>query len=275
MRLKPGNPFPGMDPWLERHWEEFHGGFAERAKDQLQGKLPGDLRAGSETRVFVSHDETWTRQIKPDNVVVEGPDGGPDAGRGGGPAVLAAPPAVAEPEVILLPATEIRQRYLTLLDVDEERVVTVVEFLSPSNKRPGTGRRAYLRKQRECLSAGVNVVEIDLTRGGRRPMVGPPPRVDEPAYAVNVWREEFEDRVEFYRVSLRDRLPAFRIPLRRSDADVILDLQPVVDLAHENSAAHKLDHARPLDPPLPDADAAWAVDRLRDHAAPDAAPGPS
>ena len=46
------------------------------------------------------------------------------------------------------------------------RVVTIIEFLSPSNKSPGSDREQYLRKQREVCSSEANLVEIDLNRFG-------------------------------------------------------------------------------------------------------------
>ena len=48
-----------------------------------------------------------------------------------------------------------------------ERVVTAIEVLSLSNKRPGDqGRDLYLQKQAEILASEVHLVEIDLLRGG-------------------------------------------------------------------------------------------------------------
>jgi hypothetical protein len=53
-------------------------------------------------------------------------------------------------------------------------VITVLEFLSPSDKVPGIGQKLYLDRQREVRSAGVNLVEIDLMRtGGRVPAITP------------------------------------------------------------------------------------------------------
>lgn len=46
-----------------------------------------------------------------------------------------------------------------------ERLVTVIECLSPSNKL-GAGLIAYKRKRDDLLHGGVNVVEINLVRRG-------------------------------------------------------------------------------------------------------------
>src|SRR3712207_9248145 len=59
----------------------------------------------------------------------------------------------------------------------ERRLVTCIEVLSPSNKRPGTpGWDLYLRKRQSLMLGGVHLVEIDLLRGGQRlPMLDPWP----------------------------------------------------------------------------------------------------
>ena len=59
------------------------------------------------------------------------------------------------------------QPYLEILSNDGERLVTAIEILSPSNKKPGdNGRTSYLQKQGEFRLANVNLIEIDLLRGG-------------------------------------------------------------------------------------------------------------
>ena len=278
LTFPPGNPFPGMDPWMELEWPSSHTALVARIGAQLQAVLPEDLRANIEKRVFVSAGGPGgpaDRRFVPDGAVIG------IGGRAGGGGVALAPSGVAAavealPERVQVPALQFRQRYLTIRDVAGDEVVTVLELLSPSNKSPGAGRRAYRRKQRECMAAGVNVVEIDLTRGGARPMIGPPPRVDEPAYAVNVWRAGEPDFADFYRLALRAPLPAFRVPLRPGDEEVLLRLQPAVDQAHVEGGVNKLDHARPLDPPLSADDAAWArerIDAARTPAAPAGAGG--
>lgn len=41
-----------MDPYLEAHWGDVHARFIAYASDQLQSKLPSDLRARVQERVF-------------------------------------------------------------------------------------------------------------------------------------------------------------------------------------------------------------------------------
>ena len=46
---------------------------------------------------------------------------------------------------------------------------------------------------------------------------------------IRVSRAQRPGRHEVYRISLRERLPAFRVPLRETGPDVPLDLQPLAD----------------------------------------------
>ena len=64
------SPFPGMDPYLERHWGDVHTSLVTYARDRLQKLLPRDLRARVEERVVISE---WDRprSVTPDVRVVE------------------------------------------------------------------------------------------------------------------------------------------------------------------------------------------------------------
>jgi len=62
---------------------------------------------------------------------------------------------------------------------------------------------------------------------------------------------------------MRRRLPGIRIPLREGDTDVVLDLQPLVDLCFEDGGYAALDFSRDPEPPLATPDAQWLDDCLR------------
>ena len=47
------SPFPGMDPYLERHWLDVHGSLNLYIRDELQPQLPADLAARMEESVYV------------------------------------------------------------------------------------------------------------------------------------------------------------------------------------------------------------------------------
>jgi hypothetical protein len=148
------------------------------------------------------------------------------------------------------------------------RLITVIEILSPTNKRELGERQRYLSKRRDFIGAGVNVVEIDLVRQGA-PIF--PESVAEvlmqkqAAYAVCVFRADQPSQNRVYPIPLRSRLPVIRIPLRPSDSDVLLDLQSLIDQCHEHGRYHRLNYAAPLNPPLRADDEAWAEAILREH----------
>lgn len=268
------SPFPGMDPYLERRWEEIHGSLIVYARDALNAHFGGTgLRAQSEQRLIVGTDGDVQRYFVPDvsasDVSAYGVSAYDDES-GGGVATL---PDVARAMVTLavpriLKDDELRpQRYLEVRNVRGGEVVTVIEFVSPTNKRSGEGRRQFLRKRQECFDAGIHFVEIDLTRAGRRDLPGVVENDDaarNATYLAVARRADPEPRWEVYPFALRDPLPAIAIPLRPGDADLPLALQPLIDLAHERAVFDPFDYKGPLHPPLPPDDAAWAERLLAD-----------
>ncbi len=245
-----------MDPYLEAHWLDVHGSLIHLAKAALQPQLGDDLVARSEERLVVEDPVGLSRVIGPDVRVVEIGLGADSVAVGG--------VAVAEPLVFNLESAPVVQRFIEILDLTTGgRVITVIEFLSPSNKLPGDGRDQYKRKQQECRHGGVNLVEIDLTRSGRRELLAHAwvqSRKYETTYQASVWRANHPGRCELYPMKLRDRLPAIRIPLRPADADAALDIQSLVDSVYSSSRYDRTTNYRqPCDPPLTDEDAAWAL----------------
>ena len=66
-----------------------------------------------------------------------------------------------------------------------------------------------------------------------------------------------------YKWSLRERVPAFSIPLRSTDKEIGLDLQPLIDRCYEIGRYYAERYDADPDPPfLPD-DATWVNERLR------------
>jgi hypothetical protein len=245
-----------MDPYLERHWGDIHHTFITYARDQLQGRLPGDLRARVQERVFVETPER-SHGMYPDIRVVERRR--PQA-RG---AAKTTGLAVAEPFRIRIYDEPVTQGFIEILDLGTgRRVVTVIEVLSPSNKVPGPGYDLFARKQKECHQAGVNRVEIDLLRAGRWVLSVAEDLVPEShrtTYRVCVFRAQSEAFGEIYRVPLRDKLPTIQVPLRDSDPDVPLNLQALIDQCYQNGGyGDDLDYEAEPVPPLDREDALWA-----------------
>lgn len=256
------SPFPGMDPWLEQHWGDVHQALVTYARDELQEQLPDGLLARMQERVMVESLDNEPRSIYPDVRVVEQRPGGKAS------AASHTSAAVAEPTLVHFPSEPAIEGYVEIVEVGAHgRVITVLEVLSPANKTPGAAQAQYRRKQQELAAAKVSLVEIDLLRAGQRVLnLGPE---DVPAdcrttYQVCVRRGYRRDVGEIYRITLRDRLPRIRVPLRKDEADVVLDLQLLVDQSYRKGRyGISIDYRRPPEPPLEKDDAAWADELLR------------
>jgi hypothetical protein len=253
------SPFPGMDPYLEEHWGDVHLSLIIFAVGMLNEHLPAGLRARAQERVVVEL-PTENRAYFPDVRVVERERPGRS-----GTALAVADETMAVPlEVPFLePET---QGFVEIIESrSERRLITVLEILSPSNKYAGRGRELYHKKQNDLADGCVSLVEIDLLRAGPHVLQVPlsqyPPSYRTP-YKACVHRG-WKAAAEIYRIPLRDRLPAIRVPLRESDADVPLDLQALVTQAYRNSRYDDIDYTIPPVPPLEPDDATWADKLLR------------
>lgn len=248
-----------MDPWLEAHWGDVHTTLITYIRDTLQSQLPGPLRARAQERVLLEYESGEERDVYPDVRVIEYPGSStppPTAGT-----------AVAEPIIYHLRDDPITERNIEIIDAGSGgRVVTTIEVLSPTNKLPGPGQVQYLQKQREYREGRVNLVEIDLLRRGQRVTVLKPADIrpeHQSTYAIVAFRAGEYPQWELYRISLRQRLPAVRIPLRPGDRDAVLDLQTILDQAYRNGGYDNLDYRKDPEPPLNVDDARWADELLR------------
>jgi hypothetical protein len=257
------SPFPGMDPYLEQHWHDVHHRLITYTSDQLRPALPRELRSRIEERVFIESDEGKHYPIFPDVHVVEYPR----KQSGGSQPADDAAVAVAEPILVHVDREPASQGYIEIVDAGSgNRVVTVIEFLSPTNKLPGEGQTLYLKKQKDVIAAGASLVEIDLTRAGKRSLAGPVEMlhaVQRTTYMACITRGWKPGVAELYPLRLTEPLPALRIPLRQTDADVTLNLQSLIDQCYENGGYDTIDYRKPPVPPLDSEAAVWAEEWLR------------
>ena len=248
-----------MDPYLEQYWGDVHHRLCTYSCDMLRRTLPPGLIARIDERTIIEDELDDQRTIIPDVRVVE---------RGiAGVAVAAGAVDVAEPLVIETDDEPIIEGFVQVLDTrNGGRVVSVIEFMSPANKTSKAGREMYRQKQRELLTGGVSLIEIDLIRSG--PWIIRVPESKVPAskrglYHVCVTRGWRVKKPEVYPIKLQGRLPAIRVPLRATDPDAVLDLQALIEQIYENgSYGYDVDYTVPPVPPLPEADAKWAKQRL-------------
>ena len=271
------SPFPGMDPYLEARWNDVHLGLCSCLRAALQPLLPPGLRAAGEQDVQVQGEDDDADGTDDEQASADGQRWSPDVAviESGRPTVRAAGGVAAATAAPLLvravPAPRRVRRWVQIVDAGNgNRVVTAIEVLSPANKTAGRINRDYRRKLRDYMAGRVNVVELDLLRSGRRrlavPAVAGPrePGEERPAttYYTCVHRATRRRYWEVYPMPLRSQLPTVAVPCRRTDADVPLDLQALIDRVYREGGHYDIDYRLPPDPPLPAADVAWAADRL-------------
>ena len=119
-----------------------------------------------------------------------------------------------EPVVVAVPAVEeVVERWIEVRHREDNALITAIEILSPTNKT-SDGFGEYLAKRQSLLRQRVNLVELDLLVGGKRPKRAK----GQPAgdYFAIVSRAEEPTRREVFAWSVRRNLPNVPIPLRAS-----------------------------------------------------------
>ncbi|OJW17076.1 MAG: hypothetical protein BGO49_07985 [Planctomycetales bacterium 71-10] len=248
------SPFPGMNPWLERPdvWHDFHSAYLPLLRRQLVRQVSPRYAVKIDENVYIHEEGVEARgRFRPDLGVTY---------RGDETSVRPTAVEIAAPVRLRLPDEDVeRLPYLEIVDGRSEELITVLELLSPTNKRRGDNRTSYLNKRAAIRAGGVNLVEIDLLRGEPpMPVLGRPPC----AYSVLVGRTERGPEVDFWPIGLRDPLPVIPVPLREPDADARLDLKAALDEAYDDAAYQFRIYEGPPDPPLSPEDEAWAREFL-------------
>jgi hypothetical protein len=155
-----------------------------------------------------------------------------------------------------VPVTEeFRENYLEIRQVATGQVVTVVEVLSPKNKRAGEGREKYNAKRRKVLDSASHLIEIDLLRAGEpQPMEGR----GTSDYRVLVSRASERPEAELYPFNLRDLLPRFYLPLQPEDAEPVICLEEILNQAYDAAGLNlTIDYSMQPVPALSEADFQW------------------
>ena len=242
--------FPGMNPYLEHPalWPEIHTYLLVCLARKLNTQVIPKYRAAIDQRVY---EDTVLVGI-PDTTVFQKSTVSQALNEGFNQATAVA----SKPERVTVPMLEeVKEIFLELREVETRKVITVVELLSPSNKRPGEGRKQYLEKRQKVLSSPTHFVEIDLLRAGE-PM--PIEGGRESDYQILVSRSQERPAAERYPFNLRDPIPCFYLPLQAGDAEPAIELgQLIQEACNEAAIDLSIDYSQPPAPTLTDEDAAW------------------
>jgi hypothetical protein len=256
------SPFPGMDPYLEypAFWSSFHTRFIVAIADAIEPQLGSEYYVEVESRTYQSDEEEEILIGIPDAIVFAEKSNAP-----------ANPTSVSEgavatqvqPETVVVPVpVELKERYLEVREMGTEAVITVIELLSPTNKRAKDGRAEYEKKRRQILGSQTHLVEIDLLRGAK-PMSMQGVQTASP-YRILISRSSDRPRAALYPVMLDQPLPDLPIPLKPGDSDPTVSLQSIFTQVYDRARyANRIDYAQPLPPPkLTDTDQQWVEELL-------------
>jgi hypothetical protein len=266
------SPFPGMDPFLEDSeiFPDFHDMTIVHLKETIIRGLPPDYYAFVGNRIWV---EKAKRFLGPD-VRIHQHNGGPPmkpAAADGGIGTLSQTRAI--PVVVTIPLDEIKETFVDIFKKTDEgkKLVTSIEILSPTNKAQGEhGREQYLKKQRQLHSDQVNLVEIDLLRGGKHATAVPLEEALEATggfdYHVCCRRWDCPDSFYVYPILLENPLPVLGIPLLREHPDLELNLQTLFDKVYDSAQYPRVLHyEKPVPAPsLSPEKEAWLKKRLKE-----------
>jgi hypothetical protein len=250
-----------MDPYIEgpELWSDFHNSLAYEIRTQLNPKIQPDYFARLTPYVTYETIEVGkTYGIRPDVGIwhLQSPEREP-----AGAAAVVTPAPVESRVALDIP---LRLHQVEIKKTDTQELVTVIEILSPVNKRPGhDAYRDYLRKRRDLLRSPVHLLEIDLLRQGERPPLEEP--VPPAPYYVILSRADRRPTVTVWPIQLTHQLPILPVPLLEPDPDVSLDFQEAVVNVYERGAyASQIDYSQPPPPPpLSPEDTAWLDQLLR------------
>jgi len=246
-----------MNPWMQSVWSDVHTVLIGYIRDALGDELPDDLMARAEENVTLSSAvdpqprkadvavlEPWKQGARP----VWTPESDPELAD-----------RVAEP--MLVETDDVTPRWIEIRSA-KGKLITVIEVTSPANKTRA-GRTDFENKVRDLLSGGVNVMEIDLIRGGHGAKDFRTGKWPDETCQIIVNRPQRRRFAEVYACPLREPLPAVRVPLRPDEPDAALDLQPLINQCYSRGRYWMLPYE---DAPqgLSDEDLQWARSLLHD-----------
>jgi hypothetical protein len=266
-----------MNPYLEEPaiWPGVHVNLAVAIQEALVPQLPAHYYVTVELRVYEAPQGEVGPLVGIGDVTVGAERRRPNptnptngAARYGEREAAANRTGVGVLTVEVPRSVEVREHYLEVRRAGTHEVITVVEILSPTNKRPGKGRQIYEQKRTETVSALTNLVEIDLLRSGEPlPVLHhglPLERAEAGDFRVLVSRGYRRHQAELYVWGLRAPLPVVPVPLRHDEPEPTVDLQALLHTVYDRGGYSRIvDYRGEPVPPLSADDAAWADGVLR------------
>lgn len=259
--MKTSNPFPGMNPFLEGNlWRDVHQSISIKIRNKIVPLIRPKYIAIVEQYVEKDHIENLELKVMyPDVAVFKNKVKESSIIYGDNhPPITPANISIVRGEnvKIKIPVIEIRER-------DGNNLVTVIEVLSPVNKRkPGINK--YAEKRQNLFNSKVHLIEIDLLRRGTRLITHP--EAEKADYLVALSRGNIQ-KTDIWTIDVQDKLPTIPVPLGKDDDDIPLNLQMAMEEIFEEAGYQDALNYSKL-PPVPKFSLEkmnWIKDRLKNQ----------
>jgi hypothetical protein len=150
-------------------FHEFHLDWIFTLKQALnQGVLPPDYYALGEQVAGGLHPDVLTLEQKRPASPAQGGNGSLEVAAHGGIALAVAPPRVRFTVSVEAMIQAQRRKRIAIRHVSDDRVVALLEIVSPGNKSTQHALRAFVEKSVEFLEAGIHLLVLDLFPPGPR-----------------------------------------------------------------------------------------------------------
>jgi hypothetical protein len=251
--------FPGMNPYLEQPalWPEVHKRLIVALADELNPLLNPTYRVAIEERVYEGDEDALFVGI-PDNLVVRSEfkrETQPTTLDPFTTATLTVPKVVQLPQIV-----PVKQWYLEVRRVTTREVVTIVEILSPKNKRAGEGRQDYLQKRQRILNSKTHLIEIDLLRRNQpMPLAESTPQTPG-TYHILISRSDDRPQALLYEFGIRQPIPTFVMPLADTNTpEPLVAIQQLIEGLYDRAGFDMdIDYSQQPTPSLGDEDWQWS-----------------
>jgi hypothetical protein len=260
-----------MDPYLEQpaFWSSFHSRLIVAIADAIAPDLRPHYYVEVETRSYMDTPDGALLIGIPDAVVLKDSQSERRLGKFSDKPVLSDNASVAlkrPPLPVTLPMpVEVKERYLEIREVSDDTVITVIEILSPANKRRGKGRDTYEAKRLAVLGSASHLVEIDLLRGDLPLPINSTHGLSD--YYVLVSVASQKPRAQLYPFTIRETFPDFLMPLKQVNEAIPVDMQHIFQGVCERASYDlRINYTQPIPPPaLSEQDQDWGKDLLKDY----------
>ncbi len=236
------SPFPGMNPYLEGHlWPDVHQALAYETRAMLAPQItPKYVTRLNLYAVIDTNPEDDLGIFYPDVEVSKRKVQEPEAAYADTLTPVTTSVSTSPEFEVKIPVVEIRER-------NGDQLITVIEILSPVNKRP-PGLKPYRKKRRQLHQSGIHLLEIDLLRRGSRALLSE--HLPQSHYMVTLTRGN-KNKTDIWAFGIKDQLPVVPVPLKTPDKDVVLNLQKAMATIFER-ALYQLSLNYEKEPPPPE-----------------------